>query len=159
MHAAGKESYSDKRAMISNRYWKQIELGEGRFALRAFSNQRFVRVVPPIPADDDNGWLFDWDVWTLEVTAFSCVRFAIMLCFAALLAGFLHNSPRSIHCLMNANREVFVLFSSIRLVPFLLFSFATVKIASAAADTGYVDSATLVYKGTPSSTLRGTFYA
>lgn len=37
----------------------QIELGEGRFALRAFSNRRFLRVTPPLEGD--------WTVWVLEV--------------------------------------------------------------------------------------------
>ena len=42
---------------------KKIELGEGRFALRAFSNGRFVRVVPPEPEAFSM-----WNVWKLEVS-------------------------------------------------------------------------------------------
>lgn len=40
----------------------KLELGQGRFALRAFSNRRFLRVVPPAANEYT-------DVWTLEVSA------------------------------------------------------------------------------------------
>lgn len=39
----------------------KMDMGEGQFSLRAFSNRRFLRVVPPAPSADDQ------EVWSLEV--------------------------------------------------------------------------------------------
>lgn len=43
----------------------KIDLGEGQFALRAFSNGRFLRVNPPAQGEDD-------EVWFLEVGPLKC---------------------------------------------------------------------------------------
>ncbi|CAM9748486.1 unnamed protein product [Ectocarpus sp. 6 AP-2014] len=62
---AGCKVYSAATSLDPHALFEKIELGEGRFALRAFSNRRFLRVVPPPPTA---GWS-DWTVWALEVGA------------------------------------------------------------------------------------------
>ncbi|CAM9624920.1 unnamed protein product [Ascophyllum nodosum] len=56
--------YSMTEKLDPHALFEKIELGEGRFALRAFSNGRFVRVVPPEPEAFSM-----WNVWKLEVGA------------------------------------------------------------------------------------------
>ncbi|CAM9836664.1 unnamed protein product [Scytosiphon promiscuus] len=57
--------YSASTTLDPHALFEKIELGGGRFALRAFSNRRFLRVVPPVITD----FYSDWTVWTLEVGA------------------------------------------------------------------------------------------
>ncbi|CAM9646875.1 unnamed protein product [Pylaiella littoralis] len=52
--------YSASTTLEPHTLFEKIELGEGRFALRAFSNRRFLRVVPPPPKDGYGGWDNPW---------------------------------------------------------------------------------------------------
>eukprot|EP00904_Undaria_pinnatifida_P000080 jgi/Undpi1/10072/HiC_scaffold_28.g12526.m1 len=54
--------FSASRTLDPHALFEKFELGEGRFALRAFSNHLFLRVVPP----DETS---DWSFWALEFGA------------------------------------------------------------------------------------------